>query len=535
MKVLELFAGTRSVGKAFERRGHEVYSIEWDKDFDHIDWYADIMTVTAQDILERFGRPDVIWASPDCATFSIAAISHHRRKDPATGNLDPISDYAKFCDAVDQHVLRLIMALSPKYWFVENPRGGLRKMTWMEGLPRYTVTYCFDGNTKIVTNNGHKSLKDICDKNVLVLNKDGDWEQAVVRKYGIDELRKVTLSRAGKKKIVYATKNHRWFAALPTGAKQNYREVTTDELKPKMLLPYSIPGKKEVEIIPEYVCRGFVFGDGYTLKAKPSAGAFAQFVGEKIEMLPYFDGYGGKRWHDDKENCEIIKLCSLPIGWKTDIPNINEDYSKIFSWIAGYLAADGSCSNTNGQVTLSSSEKEDLERVRELAEIIGIGTYSINEHYRKGFFDIKTPLYQMTFMRGDIDERMILRGKHRKAFFEHCNVKHHPKRWSVTSVEKTGIYDFVYCCETEHSHSFTLEDNIVTHNCQYGDTRQKPTDIWTNHPDPKFKPMCHKGDPCHVAAPRGARTGTQGLKNSREKAIIPAALCEHIVDICEEG
>lgn len=118
MKVLELFAGTRSIGKAFERRGHEVYSIEWDKDFDHIDWYADIMTVTAQDILERFGRPDVIWASPDCATFSIAAISHHRRKNPETGNLDPISEYAKFCDAVDQHVLRLILALSPTYWFI---------------------------------------------------------------------------------------------------------------------------------------------------------------------------------------------------------------------------------------------------------------------------------------------------------------------------------------------------------------------------------------------------------------------------------
>lgn len=39
----------------------------------------------------------------------------------------------------------------------------------------------------------------------------------------------------------------------------------------------------------------------------------------------------------------------------------------------------------------------------------------------------------------------------------------------------------------------------------------------------------------HVPAPRGARTGTQGLKNSREKAIIPPALCDHIVDICEEA
>ena len=142
MKVLELFAGTRSIGKAFEKHGHKVYSIEWNKDFDNIDWYEDISKITAQDIIDRFGYPDVIWASPDCATFSIAAISHHRRKNPETGNLDPISDYAKFCDKVDQHVLQLIEELQPKYWFIENPRGGLRKMTWMQGLPRYTLTYC---------------------------------------------------------------------------------------------------------------------------------------------------------------------------------------------------------------------------------------------------------------------------------------------------------------------------------------------------------------------------------------------------------
>lgn len=69
--------------------------------------------------------------------------------------------------------------------------------------------------------------------------------------------------------------------------------------------------------------------------------------------------------------------------------------------------------------------------------------------------------------------------------------------------------------------------------CQYGDTRMKPTDIWTNHPYPNFKPPCHYGDPCHVPAPRGSKTGTQGLKNSAEKAIIPEKLCEYIVEICE--
>lgn len=173
MKILELFAGTRSIGKAFEAAGHEVFSVEWDKKFENIDLYKDISKLTAAEVIEKFGKPDVIWASPDCATFSIAAISHHRKKDPITGNLDPVSDYAKFCDVVDQNVLKLIRELEPKYYFIENPRGGMRKMSWMQGLPRYTVTYCqYESNkpaserrmkpTDIWTNHPDPQFKPMC-------------------------------------------------------------------------------------------------------------------------------------------------------------------------------------------------------------------------------------------------------------------------------------------------------------------------------------------------------------------------------------
>ena len=141
MKVLELFSGTRSIGEAFEKRGHEVFSVEWDESLP-ADLHADIEFLKAPDVLRAFGRPDVVWASPDCATFSMAGISRHRRKNANTGNLDPVSDYALKCDRVDLAMLRLIRDLRPALYFIENPRAGLRKQDMMAVIPRHTVTYC---------------------------------------------------------------------------------------------------------------------------------------------------------------------------------------------------------------------------------------------------------------------------------------------------------------------------------------------------------------------------------------------------------
>jgi len=60
--------------------------------------------------------------------------------------------------------------------------------------------------------------------------------------------------------------------------------------------------------------------------------------------------------------------------------------------------------------------------------------------------------------------------------------------------------------------------------CQYGDKRMKPTDIWTNNMKWVSRPMCKNGDSCHISAPRGSKTGTQGLKNAKERGKIPSEL-----------
>ena len=66
--------------------------------------------------------------------------------------------------------------------------------------------------------------------------------------------------------------------------------------------------------------------------------------------------------------------------------------------------------------------------------------------------------------------------------------------------------------------------------CQYGDSRMKPTDIWTNNPYWEPRPMCKNGDKCHVSAPRGSQTGTQGLKGNYERSKLPEELCQEILE-----
>lgn len=99
-------------------------------------------------IIEKFGIPDVCWIAFDCTSYSLAAISKHRVKNPETGNLDPISEKAARCDEVNQHTLKVLeelRKLNPKLiFFFENPRACLQNMIWMKPYDQYKhlITYC---------------------------------------------------------------------------------------------------------------------------------------------------------------------------------------------------------------------------------------------------------------------------------------------------------------------------------------------------------------------------------------------------------
>lgn len=139
MKVLELFSGTASFTNVAKERGHKVFTIDIEPKFNP-DLTMDIIKVTPEIIIEKFGKPEVIWASPPCTTFSVASISRYwdNGKPKNEKTIQGINIVLK--------TLELINILKPKYWIIENPRGMLRKQTFMDPYRRVTVTYCQYGD-----------------------------------------------------------------------------------------------------------------------------------------------------------------------------------------------------------------------------------------------------------------------------------------------------------------------------------------------------------------------------------------------------
>jgi len=160
--VLELFAGSRSIGKVADSMGMNVFSVDWEA-YNDIDLVMDIGLMEIDDIPFI---PDLVWASPDCTTYSIASVSTHRNN-----SIEPKSDYAIKCDITNQHFISLIykwLEINPEMiFFIENPRGMMRKMPFMKGFTRHTIWFCQYGDdrakpTDIWTNSTSWIPKPVC-------------------------------------------------------------------------------------------------------------------------------------------------------------------------------------------------------------------------------------------------------------------------------------------------------------------------------------------------------------------------------------
>jgi hypothetical protein len=145
--VFDFFSGTGSSTQAFKDKGHTVISFEMDESFKATE-NIDVLLLDADYLIQTYGKPDFIWASPPCTSFSVASIGHHW----AQGGKNPIpkTESARLGQELVAHTRDLITKLNPTYgYLIENPRGMLRKLPVVADLPRTTVTYCQYGDSRM--------------------------------------------------------------------------------------------------------------------------------------------------------------------------------------------------------------------------------------------------------------------------------------------------------------------------------------------------------------------------------------------------
>lgn len=341
-------------------------------------------------------------------------------------------------------------------------RTGVRKTAHDSG-DGATIFHCLAGETRFLTPDGPRTLAECVDQEVLVLTGPlgqdrGGWSPAHIHAFGEQRLWAVTLKRNKQTKVLYATDGHRWLVRRPD------RILTTQNLRPGHRLAQIRMERYTGALDHEGIRHGFHFGDGSVQVRGERTYGVVTLWGPKQDLADYFREVAPADYRTfTKGGVKGLRFSGGMKDYRKELPSLHAPAEYLYGWLAGYVAADGSVGK-NGQVTLSSAVQENLEHVRDIATLLGIGTYGITGKMRKGFGGQPSMVFQVGLSAADLPEEFFLRDDHRAR----CNPQAQERfGWTVVSVEETDRVEEVYCAVVPGTESFALEDNIHTGNCPF--------------------------------------------------------------------
>jgi hypothetical protein len=274
----------------------------------------------------------------------------------------------------------------------------------------FTHNNCLHPDTRFITDQGIKSLRECLGRDVRVLGRGGGWRDATIESFGQQPTHEIRLKRYGDEKTVVATADHLWPVRKAAG-RTDYQFRTTADLSEGVRIA-GMYGHVRHNVTPSTIgiMAGFTFGDG----TAPGLGngqiqpARAYLCGDKDKaLLPHFSGCRTKQEPDK------VTVLDLPRSWKQP-PPLDESQSYLYGWLAGYFAADGSV--RKGSATITSADLAHIEVVKDVAARLGIATGRIRTEHRRGYGSEPSPLHQVALLASTLREDFFLLPEHRARF-----------------------------------------------------------------------------------------------------------------------
>ena len=296
------------------------------------------------------------------------------------------------------------------------------------GLP--SLQNCFSGNTKILTQEGTRTLKELSESSTsFKVWANGEWHSAHARSFGTQPLNRVVFKKPGRSTYRFQTEvtgNHRW--ELLDG-------TVTDALKVGDRVPRQTV---HTEYDQEAFVHGLVFGDG-SQSYRYSNGDYSfsvRLCGEKSKYKDLFDKYSYQ------PNCggDPVAYIRSSVNLK-ELPDDQCTPDYIGSFIRGWCAADGSIT-PNNTIVLSTQNEQAVQWVRENAAYAGMGVtgstvYTGDTNYGPR----SSPLVKIVLSAA-------------------------PQFMEVEEIHPLGE-DEVYCAVVNGVERFTLSNGLLTCNCAF--------------------------------------------------------------------
>lgn len=266
--------------------------------------------------------------------------------------------------------------------------------------------------------------------------------------------------RHGLETKIVSSLNHRWYRRKTS--KKPWERVSAEELRVGDYAPIVKPTTNFKPCVTGYQ-HGFFFGDGTR-----SNGELHQFDSSVHVLNSLF----GNRAEKIDGRHSVVRQC--PLAWG-ELPagSYLEDRRYVWSFLAGYVAADGSV-DTNGNVYLHSSRLNELEQVVGLFRSLGIRCtdpiVSIPEGAPNNLVENRNALYKIRVEHFDLKQEFFLKAEHYASWVS--NLGSRRRDWAqIKEIRRLNGTHRVLCAEVPGYEQFVVDGFILTSNCAFVSTK----------------------------------------------------------------